>query len=184
MLSFYLAMIESEEHKLTFDHIYHTYAKQMYAIARAILTDHHITEDAVQDALMGLARSIEHVPTENESVTKAYIFTVTSNTAKRFLKKEIAWRSFVDIDTLPVPSEDDMWEILIQSEDYQQLLKLIDQLEEPYKEVLFMRYVADLKPKQMAEALGRKTATVQQQLFRAKHILEELYRKENQIHGK
>ena len=39
MLSLYLAMIDSEEHKITFEQIYQNYARQMFHVANDILED-------------------------------------------------------------------------------------------------------------------------------------------------
>ena len=177
MLSLYLAMIDSEEHKLTFEQIYQNYARQMYHIANDILEDSFAAEDAVQEALMGIARYIANVPTQCEAVTKAYVLTVARNAAWKMLKTEAQWKSYLNPDLLPISGKEDVFEQVSQSEDYQMLLELIQKLPDPYKDVLFLRYVADLKPQQIGDMLNRKTTTVQQQLFRAKMMLGEAYEK-------
>ena len=177
MLSLYLAMIDSEEHKLTFEQIYQNYARQMYHIANDILEDSFAAEDAVQEALMGIARYIANVPTQCEAVTKAYVLTVARNAAWKMLKTEAQWKSYLNPDLLPISGKEDVFEQVSQSEDYQMLLELIENLPDPYKDALFLRYVADLKPQQIGDMLNRKTATVQQQLFRAKMMLGEAYEK-------
>ena len=177
MLSLYLAMIDSEEHKLTFEQIYQNYARQMYYAANEILGDSFVAEDAVQEALLGIARYIANVPTQCEAVTKAYVLTVARNAAWKMLKTEAQWKSYLNPDLLPISGKEDVFEQVSQSEDYQMLLELIENLPDPYKDALFLRYVADLKPQQIGDMLNRKTATVQQQLFRAKMMLGEAYEK-------
>lgn len=177
MLSLYLAMIDSEEHKITFEGIYQKYGRQMYYAANDILGDSFAAEDAVQEALMGIARYIANVPTQCEAVTKAYVLTVARNAAWKMLKTEAQWKSYINPDLLPISGKEDVFEQVSQSEDYQMLLELIQKLPDPYKDVLFLRYVADLKPQQIGDMLNRKTATVQQQLFRAKMMLGEAYEK-------
>lgn len=177
MLSLYLAMIESEEHKLTFEQIYQNYARQMYYVANDILEDSFAAEDAVQEALMGIARYIANVPTHCEAVTKAYVLTVARNAAWKMLKSEAQWKSYINSDLLPISDKTDVFEQVSQSEDYQLLLELIQALPKPYKDVLFLRYVIGLKPQQISDILKRKTTTVQQQLFRAKIMLGESYEK-------
>ena len=177
MLSLYLAMIDSEEHKITFERIYQKYGWQMYYAANDILEDSFAAEDAVQEALMGIARYIANVPTQCEAVTKAYVLTVARNAAWKMLKTEAQWKSYIKPDLLPISGKEDVFEQVSQSEDYQMLLELIQKLPDPYKDVLFLRYVADLKPQQIGDMLNRKTATVQQQLFRAKMMLGEAYEK-------
>ena len=177
MLSLYLAMIDSEEHKLTFEQIYQNYARQMFHVANDILEDSFAAEDAVQEALMGIARYIANVPTHCEAVTKAYVLTVARNAAWKMLKSEAQWKSYINPDLLPISGKEDVFEQVSQSEDYQMLLELIQALPKPYKDVLFLRYVIDLKPQQIGDILKRKTTTVQQQLFRAKVMLGEAYEK-------
>lgn len=177
MLSLYLAMIESEEHKLTFEQIYHKHARQMYCVAIEILEDRYIAEDAVQEALMNIARYISNVPTHSEAVTKSYVLAVARNVSWKMLKSEVLWKSYINLDRLPISGKEDVFEQVSQSEDYQMLLELIQTLPKPYKDVLFLRYVIGLKPQQIADVLKRKTKTVQQQLFRAKIMLGESYEK-------
>lgn len=184
MLSLYLAMIESEEHKLTFEHIYNNYAKQMQYIANNILQDPYIAEDAVQEALFNIARFIDCVPTHTKSATKAYVYIVIRNISWKMLKDEKKWRSYIDISTLPLRTGTDLFDRLIQSEDYHMLLELIRKLPDPYKDVLYLRYVAEIKPQQIGIVLSRKTSTVQQQLCRAKKMLEDMYKKEGNQHGR
>ena len=126
---------------------------------------------------MGIARYIANVPTHCEAVTKAYVLTVARNAAWKMLKTEAQWKSYINPDLLPISGKEDVFEQVSQSEDYQMLLELIQKLPDPYKDVLFLRYVADLKPPQIGDMLNRKTATVQQQLFRAKMMLGEAYEK-------
>lgn len=126
---------------------------------------------------MGIARYITNVPTHCEAVTKAYVLTVARNAAWKMLKTEVQWKSYINPDLLPISGKEDVFEQVSQSEDYQMLLELIQQLPKPYKDVLFLRYVIGLKPQQIGDILKRKTTTVQQQLFRAKIMLGESYEK-------
>ena len=52
MLSLYLAMIDTDEDRAKFAALYERYSRLMFYIARQILGDEQLSEDAVQEALL------------------------------------------------------------------------------------------------------------------------------------
>ena len=68
MIMFYLSLITDEEDKDTFEHIFHSYRDDMIAIAYKVLENRWDAEDAVQDAMLGLAVSIKRVPTNTDEM--------------------------------------------------------------------------------------------------------------------
>lgn len=178
MLFCYLSLIETEEEQLTFLHIYRKYSKQMYYVANGILKKHEAAEDAVQNALLGIATSIHHVPTTSETAIRAYVLTAARNAALAVLKEEQKWESYLDISDLQLPSAADTFRRVLESQNYEKLLELINRLPLQYREVMLLRYVLELKPHEISAALQRKTTTVQQQLTRGKRILAALYAQE------
>lgn len=178
MLLFYLSLIETEEDQLTFQHIYHTYGKDMLGIARAILNKPEAAEDAVQNAFLGIAKSIHRVPTSSEGAIRAYVLAAARNAALAQLKEEKRWESHFDITELTLPSKADTFREVLDAQNYEKLVELINQLPLQYREVLMLRYVLELTPKEIGSALLSKTTTVQQQLTRGKHALAALYAQE------
>ena len=55
MLLFYTAMIDDKPDQLRFERVYHSYRRQMLVVAERVLHDREEAEDAVQNALLGLA---------------------------------------------------------------------------------------------------------------------------------
>ena len=178
MLFIYLAMVETEEERLTFQHIYHTYGKDMLNIAKGILKNPEAAEDAVQDAFLGIAKSIHRVPTSSERAIRAYVLAAARNAALAHLKEERKWEANLDITEMDLPSKADTFREVAEAQDYDKLRELIDRLPLQYREVLLLRYVLDLNPKEIGAVLHRKTTTVQQQLTRGKRALAALYTRE------
>ena len=178
MLFCYLSLIETEEEQLTFLHIYRKYRKQMYYVANRILKKHEAAEDAVQNALLGIATSIHHVPATDETAIRAYVLTAARNAALGVLKEEEKWGAYLDISDLQLPSATDTFRTVAESQDYEKLLELMSRLPLQYREVMLLRYVMELKPQEIGAALQRKTTTVQQQLARGKRALAALYAQE------
>jgi RNA polymerase sigma-70 factor (ECF subfamily) len=68
------------------------------------------------------------------------------------------------------PSKD-ITESLQQSIDVKNILGLLEQLEQPYRDVFIMRYVDNLKPKEIASLIGESQNVVSVRIHRA---LEQL----------
>ena len=51
MLSICLGMLDTEEEKITFEDLYHTYKGKMFSLANRILKNHHNAEEAVSSIM-------------------------------------------------------------------------------------------------------------------------------------
>lgn len=170
-------LIDEEDDLRYFESIYHNYAGQMLGVASGILADCSEAEDAVQNALLGIAKSIKTVPRGNQSVLRAYVLTAAKNAALSLLPDKKKRDELIDLDSLQVAGQDNLFEAVMRSEEYDLLFTIVNTLPIQYREVLMLRYVIGLKPLNIAKALGRRTATIQQQLTRGKAKLAEAYRK-------
>ena len=178
MLLFCLALIETEEEQLTFQYIYENYGKQMKRVAKGILNKPEAVEDALQNAFLGIATSIHRVPTTSESAIRSYVLSAARNAALAVLKEERKWDACLDITELELPSKSDTFREVLESQNYEKLLALVNRLPLQYREVLLLRYVMALMPREIGAVLHRKTTTVQQQLTRGKQALATLYAQE------
>lgn len=178
MLLLYTAMIDDEQDKLRFEDIYYTYCKQMYLVAMQVLHDHGEAEDAVQNALMGIAKQIKSVPSGNPKIVRAYVLTAARNAALNLLPKREIWERIIDIEEVKVADRGDLFEQVALSQDYDLLLRAVRQIPEPYQDVLMLYFVQELSEKEVAEILGRKQTTVHQQITRGKKLLVAICRKE------
>ena len=178
MLIYYLSLIETDEDQLTFMHIYEKYGKQMHRVTLGILRKPEAAEDALQDAFEGIATSIRRIPTTSESAIKAYVLTVARNAALAVQTEEQKREFCINIEDIDLPSKEDTFQAVSDSQNYKKLLELINQLPLQYREVMLLRYVMELKPKEIGMQLNRKTTTVQQQLTRGKRALSALYEQE------
>lgn len=174
MLLFYMFLIEDKEDIVTFERIFDTYKNQMHRVAMKILKDHHLAEDAVQIALWGIARNMKTVPTHAESELRAYIFVAARNAARNLLKKKER-DDTLELYELEAASDDNVFQKIVNDHDYHNLLNTIMSLPITYREVLMMRFVMELTPKEISQVTGSKVATVSQQITRGKKLLEEAY---------
>ncbi len=181
MLLLYTAMIDDECDRLRFEDIYYNYRKQMLYVAQGVLHDSHEAEDAVQVALLGIARQIRSVPAGEPKIIRAYVMTAARNAALNMLPKKKQRDELLDISELKIAGEDDLFEQVAASQDYDCLLRAIRGIPPIYRDVLMLKYVQELTMKQIGTLLGRKPATVHQQITRGKRLLIDQCRKEGMV---
>lgn len=182
MLLMYMAMIDDKPDQLRFERIYYSYRKQMIRVAERVLHNPDEAEDAVQNALLGIARNIKNVP-QDERVERAYALTASKNAALLLLPKQQQRDNTLDFTELNIQSKDDLFQQVVNSLDYDLLLRAMRQLDPIYRDVLMMVYVQEQSVEAAADILQRKKETVRKQLQRGKKLLIELCVKEGMCFG-
>lgn len=174
MLMFYLSMIDDEADHATFEQIYHTMRDEMFRIANELLKNRADAEDAVQEALIGLAIYIKHVPKERVAM-RAYCLATARNAAILYHKKNAHWRQHLHIDSLKLSADNDVFEDIVKLDDKRALKQMMNKIPLANREVLMLRYVSDMPPRKIAKLLHRKPDTVRKQLFRGRKMLIACY---------
>lgn len=173
MLFLYLAIIDDEDDRDKFEIIYYSYRKRMVFEAYSILRNSFDAEDAVHETFIKIARNIKAIDDPDSTKTLSYVLKAVKNTAINMYNKNKKSNDFVDIDTVQNMADEDFFEKLEISENYDEVVKAIRRLNDKYRDVLFYHYVSDMKISDIADLLGRKKSTVQQQLVRGKKLLIE-----------
>lgn len=119
---------------------------------------------------------MDRVPTENDQVLNAYIFTTVRNAALSMLRKKTREIETISMDELPLSIGDDPLEMIMKQNNYDMLLAVISELPLSYREIIFLRYVQGKDVKEVAEIIGRTSNYVRVQTHRAKKQLAELCR--------
>lgn len=100
MLMLYAAVIDDAEDIKKFEKIYYEYREQMFFVANKILRDSYEAEDAVQNALLGIARSIRTLPDDDACLVRAYTLTAAKNAALNMLPEKQRRDKMLHIDTV------------------------------------------------------------------------------------
>lgn len=182
MLMLCAAMIDEKPDQLRFERIYYSYRKQMLLVALRVLHNQDEAEDAVQNALLGIARNIQSVPQE-EKVERAYVLTAAKNAALALLPKQQRRWETLDLADVNASSGDDLFLQAMNRLDYDLLLRCLRQLDPIYRDVLLLVYVQEQSLDAAADILRRKKETVRKQLQRGKRLLAELCEKEGLCYG-
>ena len=179
----YAALIDDQEDLQKFTVLTELYQEEMFRIARNVLLNHQLAEDAVQNALYSVAVSFRKVPTDEPEAAHAYMLSAAKYAALRIKKKEQRFETteLTDLTDL-TRGADPTFEAVERSGDYEQLLAAVRQLEAIYQDVLLHYYVFQQSVKEIAKQFGEKPSTIRQRLSRGRRLLAELCRKEGFLH--
>lgn len=179
MLSMYLALVDTENGRILFETIYYSFQQQMFHVAYNILKSTQLAEDAVQEALLGIAKTVDRIHFNGDKELRAYVFTTTKRAAITIKKaEEKKAGAFEEFQCSVRTYDDDAYADCANKEVLSKVLALIEQLPVHYREVLFYSSVYDMNCTLIGELLGRPSATVRKQLSRARAMLVEMCAKE------
>ena len=174
----FASLFEDQADLRRFTELVETHQNEMLRIAERILHDHQLAEDAVQNALYGVAVSFYHVPADDPEAAHAYLLNCAKYAALRICHAERRIETVELTDDLASPDLDPTFEQVRRSDDYEGLLRAIRQLDELYQDVLLHYYVYDQSVKEIARLFGRTPAAVRQQLTRGRRRLAEICKRE------
>ena len=175
MLAFYLSLINNEAEKRRFEEIYRTYRKQMFVLADSILKNKHDAEDVVHDVFYSVASSHMDVinNAENETDIRNYLLKSVKNASTSVIRKRNVRTNYLEENqgkSIVMNDNQFVDEICLRLDCYD-VIKVMDSLEDKYREVLYYHFVLDLTIPKTAKLLGRSVNTVQKQLVRGKSLL-------------
>ena len=81
MLNLYLTLIDTDEDKLRFTALDQQYRHLMFYIAREVLCDEHLSEDAVQEAFLRIAKNFHKIGEIPCPKTRNLVVIITKNIA-------------------------------------------------------------------------------------------------------
>lgn len=146
------------------------YARQVAALlaaaagyARSILRDRHHAEDAVQQTAL---RGLERLRTYDEARPfKAWWFSILHNCCIDRLRthKGVRTVELDNIDTTDAAAAD--------TPDWERLATCMEQLSADHREILRLKYFADLSYRELAESLSIPQGTVMSRLHLARKAL-------------
>lgn len=147
----------------------HEHGPLVYRIAVAIVHDHALAEDVVQDVMVKAWTSL---PADSQERPMPWLRTVTRNAAIDELRR----RRFDDVtDAPPEPSPNDEFDITIDSRRrLSQVWRALSTLDTDARMMIILRETEDLSYAEIADALGISESNVRSKLFRARHALRAL----------
>ena len=200
MISVYLAMIETEEHRALLETIYYEYRDIMFLKARSLLRDDFRSEDAVHTAFLRVAKNFSKIvklvlDTELESILSGrkvqdacpkvggYMVIVVKNVCLDMLNskgdKQTVYTDNNDyIEGIAheqrYESADD---IMHMDEKVEDILSAIENLNDTYRETLYLYVVLEMDAREIAESIGCSYETARKRIQRGCRALREVISK-------
>lgn len=144
------------------------------------MSDHEQAKDIIQEAFMRLWDAlVKDVEIDNIKNPRALLFKITSNLVIDWYRKKKA----VSLDNL-LDSESGENDLQIFDDSFEQIeiqsegkifIKHISSLDSTYQQVVYLRYVEDLSPKEIAEIVGLSVNVVSVRINRGIEILKKKY---------
>lgn len=170
MLSFFLAVLESDADRQMFTAIYDQYHSQMERVAIKILKKQSDAEDAVQNAFMQVIRHFEkiyQIPCEN---LPFWLISIVKNEAYMILRKNKKVVPLEDWSCFSKKAADVM--------DYAALVELFSELPDTYRQVLEMKVILGYTDAEISARLGITETAVSTRASRGRKLLREILEKE------
>ncbi|MEM8883813.1 MAG: sigma-70 family RNA polymerase sigma factor [Planctomycetota bacterium] len=142
------------------------YRELAYGTALALLGDHHLAEDAVQEAFLEAGRSWDRVREPDKRA--AWVRGIVRHRCYRQLRRRD--RGF---EPLPERATDfEPWERAAQREAHDDLLARVRALPRPMREVVVLHYLRGCPQREVAGFLGLPVTTVNNRLHAARQLLK------------
>lgn len=182
MLILYLTYLDDDTDKELFEKIFNSYKNQMVTLALSMLNNKYDAEDVVSDVFLRIAQKYFDVVRgiENETDLRNYLLKATKNTVINKIKLKKKERVSLDtvieynMDHIQELSDDTFIESLCNKIDYDQIIDVIKNLSDKYRDVLYYHFVMELTVPQTAKLLNQTLTTTKKQLVRGKKMLLNL----------
>ena len=143
----------------SFGELCRRYYHSLVAVADSILLDHHLAEDAAQEALAAACRQLPRL--KKPERFGPWIVAICRNVAKDMLRERQKQRKPVEVcqEHESNCQDDDQKAILAEA---------LQQLPQHLREVIFLRFYNEMSYEQMAKVLGATEQMIDGRLRRAK----------------
>lgn len=84
----YLSFLRGSEGKSKFEMLYHSYKYIMHHVANGILQDRQLSEDAVHEAFIRIAKNLHKIGEIKCPQTKSFVVVIVKNVALTMVKQE------------------------------------------------------------------------------------------------
>lgn len=177
--------LETNADKIT--ELYNKYSKLMKYEAYKILGDHALAEDAVHQAFIKIMSNLDKVNHGDESKTRNFLVIVCRNIAidilnkRTYLNEKSETINFENTDDDTIVDSSEPSRVLIDRENVRKLAKVIDKLPPIYKDVIMLEKLHHKAKEEIAEILGISYEAVRKRSLRARNMLIEALRKEEDL---
>ena len=173
MLNLYLTLIDTDEDKLRFTALYQQYRHLMFYIAREVLCDEHLSEDAVQEAFLRIAKNFHKIGEIPCPQTRNLVVIITKNIAITM----VSHNNNKEIDTYTQIEEPATSNDIFETVSNRILVECILQLPEIYRDSLYLYHIYGYSFREVYNLLSISVETAKKRVQRARRLLKEMLEK-------
>lgn len=165
----FLVLSAQSGNQQAFNLLFEYYLKALVVFANRISNDHELAKDAVQDAMLNVAKTIRQI--RDPRYFRSWIYRKVRWSTLDLLRRkhsEIS-RSESFNEQLHDP------EIEVHTDNHEQLHQAIRSLDEVDKQIIHLFYLDELKINEIAAILEIPGGTVKSRLNRARNTLKKIY---------
>lgn len=151
----------------SFGELCRQYYPAMVAIAYAVLSDHQLAEDAVQESFARALVNLRRL--RNKSRFAPWLAAICRNVAKDMVATKAKHISAEDLSQVADKNDNDV--------NHDAIRRAIKQLPDDVKELIMLRYCHNLSYEQIAPILRISPAAINGRLTRAKRKIADYLRK-------
>jgi len=160
----------------SFGELCRRYYAAMVAVAYAVLSDHQLAEDAAQESFARALVNLKNL--KNSARFVQWLAAICRNVAKDMVTAKARHISTEDFSQVARENNSD-------DENSRAILRAIEQLPAPARELIVLRYYNNLSYEQIGSILGISRATINGRILRAKRKMANYLRRngfpENQL---
>ncbi len=157
-----------------FDMLYERYAKKVYAKSLSMLKNTDEAEDAVHDIFMKILLKLSKFNLRSKFSTWLYAITYNHCIDKIRLNKKRNINQIED-EMLDIPDGTEDNEKFLLEIKVERLGTILEKIPKEDKAILMMKYLEEMKIKEIAQITQRTDSAIKMQLKRARHKLERIY---------
>ncbi len=154
--------------------IYRLYSSTMLYIAKRILIDVHLAEDAVSEAFIRIIDNLEKIDIIDCYQTRGFVVIITRNVSLDIIRKQNRGKT-INIDEYSDYSEckDPVFDDITNREACSLIKNAISKMRRNYADVLYMKMEYDYSNKEISKILCISEENVKMRLSRARKVLKE-----------
>ena len=151
-----------------FEKIYAKYYQSVYRYLLTLTKNSSIAEEITQETFYKALININKYDSNYQMLT--WLCNIAKNTYFSFYKKS---KKYNKLDTDIKDNREDIIAKIIDSETNKELLKIIHNLEEPYKEVFTLRIYCDLSFREIGDLFTKTESWARVTFYRSKIKIKE-----------
>lgn len=157
-----------------FEVLYERYADRLYRYALSRTGAPEAAADIVSAAMVGALENLERFDPAKGSFS-AWLFTIAGRRIADWQRTHRRFRRFLAMRWRPAAPDDSPLDLIDRDEERVAVRAAVERLSDNHREVILLRYIAELHIAEIAVALGISDAAVKMRLNRAlKHLANDL----------